>query len=91
MCAISCTSAVHKQAAGAVAVMALERVPADIRKDGGVARMSDPVRVFELHQLVTAAAELPPALEDRSSPLKTHLPSSLAGADVGCVAEAYIQ
>src|SRR6266851_7713479 len=28
--------------AGAVAVMALERVPADIRKDGGVARMSDP-------------------------------------------------
>jgi len=28
--------------AGAVSVMALERVPADIRKDGGVARMSDP-------------------------------------------------
>jgi pyridoxal 5'-phosphate synthase pdxS subunit len=28
--------------AGAVAVMALERVPADIRVDGGVARMSDP-------------------------------------------------
>ena len=28
--------------AGAVAVMALERVPADIRKDGGVARMSEP-------------------------------------------------
>lgn len=28
--------------AGAVAVMALERVPADIRKDGGVSRMSDP-------------------------------------------------
>src|SRR6266540_4828251 len=28
--------------AGAVAVMALERVPSDIRKDGGVARMSDP-------------------------------------------------
>lgn len=28
--------------AGAVAVMALERVPADIRKEGGVARMSDP-------------------------------------------------
>ena len=30
------------QEAGAVAVMALERVPADIRKEGGVARMSDP-------------------------------------------------
>ena len=28
--------------AGAVAVMALERVPADIRADGGIARMSDP-------------------------------------------------
>ncbi|HUL76560.1 MAG TPA: pyridoxal 5'-phosphate synthase lyase subunit PdxS, partial [Vicinamibacteria bacterium] len=28
--------------AGAVAVMALERVPADIRRDGGVARMADP-------------------------------------------------
>ncbi len=30
------------QEAGAVAVMALERVPSDIRRDGGVARMSDP-------------------------------------------------
>ena len=30
------------ESAGAVAVMALERVPADIRRDGGVARMSDP-------------------------------------------------
>ena len=30
------------EAAGACAVMALERVPADIRRDGGVARMSDP-------------------------------------------------
>lgn len=30
------------EAAGACAVMALERVPSDIRKDGGVARMSDP-------------------------------------------------
>ena len=34
--------------AGAVAVMALERVPADIRKDGGVARMSDPDMVDEI-------------------------------------------
>ncbi len=33
------------EAAGATAVMALERVPADIRKDGGVARMSDPQMV----------------------------------------------
>ncbi|MBS3069363.1 pyridoxal 5'-phosphate synthase lyase subunit PdxS [Candidatus Micrarchaeota archaeon] len=34
--------------AGAVAVMALERVPSDIRKDGGVARMSDPLMIKEI-------------------------------------------
>jgi pyridoxal 5'-phosphate synthase pdxS subunit len=41
--------------AGAVAVMALERVPADIRKDGGVARMSDP----EMIQGIQAAVSIP--------------------------------
>ncbi|MCZ6631756.1 MAG: pyridoxal 5'-phosphate synthase lyase subunit PdxS, partial [Actinobacteria bacterium] len=39
--------------AGAVAVMALERVPADIRKDGGVARMSDPNMIDEIQAAVT--------------------------------------
>ncbi len=39
--------------AGAVAVMALERVPADIRRDGGVARMSDPVLIEEIQSSVT--------------------------------------
>ena len=39
--------------AGAVAVMALERVPADIRKDGGVARMSDPGIIKEIKAAVT--------------------------------------
>ena len=39
--------------AGAVAVMALERVPADIRKDGGVARMSDPKMIKEIKAAVT--------------------------------------
>jgi pyridoxal 5'-phosphate synthase pdxS subunit len=39
--------------AGAVAVMALERVPADIRAHGGVARMSDPQRVREIQEAVT--------------------------------------
>ncbi|MBC7807327.1 MAG: pyridoxal 5'-phosphate synthase lyase subunit PdxS [Akkermansiaceae bacterium] len=39
--------------AGAVAVMALERVPADIRKDGGVARMSDPRMIREIMDAVT--------------------------------------
>lgn len=39
--------------AGAVAVMALERVPADIRAQGGVARMADPLRVREIMAAVT--------------------------------------
>ncbi|HID28510.1 MAG TPA: pyridoxal 5'-phosphate synthase lyase subunit PdxS [Desulfobacterales bacterium] len=41
------------QDAGAVAVMALERVPADIRKQGGVARMCDPAIVMEIKKAVT--------------------------------------
>ena len=39
--------------AGATAVMALERVPADIRRDGGVARMSDPAMIEEIQATVT--------------------------------------
>jgi pyridoxal 5'-phosphate synthase pdxS subunit len=39
--------------AGAAAVMALERVPADIRADGGVARMSDPTKIVEIQEAVT--------------------------------------
>ena len=39
--------------AGAVAVMALERVPADIRAEGGVARMSDPQLIEEIMEAVT--------------------------------------
>ncbi len=39
--------------AGAVAVMALERVPADIRKDGGVARMADPKKIKEIMKTVS--------------------------------------
>src|SRR6266513_3941084 len=41
--------------AGACAVMALERVPADIRRDGGVARMSDP----EMIEAIKAAVTIP--------------------------------
>jgi pyridoxal 5'-phosphate synthase pdxS subunit len=41
------------EAAGAVAVMALERIPADIRFDGGVARMSDPDMIKEIKAAVT--------------------------------------
>ncbi|MFO1054063.1 MAG: pyridoxal 5'-phosphate synthase lyase subunit PdxS [Planctomycetota bacterium] len=39
--------------AGAVAVMALERVPSDIRRDGGVARMSDPRLIKEIQKAVS--------------------------------------
>lgn len=39
--------------AGAVAVMALERVPADIRRDGGVARMSDPEMIIGIKEKVS--------------------------------------
>jgi pyridoxal 5'-phosphate synthase pdxS subunit len=39
--------------AGACAVMALERVPADIRRDGGVARMSDPAMIRGIQEAVT--------------------------------------
>jgi pyridoxal 5'-phosphate synthase pdxS subunit len=39
--------------AGATAVMALERVPADIRADGGIARMADPTKVKEIIQAVS--------------------------------------
>src|SRR6201989_1621466 len=41
------------EAPGAAAVMALERVPADIRRDGGVARMSDPALVKGIQEAVT--------------------------------------
>ena len=39
--------------AGACAVMALERVPADIRRDGGVARMADATKIEEIQQVVS--------------------------------------
>src|SRR5881296_2636651 len=39
--------------AGAVSVMALERVPADIRRDGGVARMADPAVIEAIMQAVS--------------------------------------
>jgi pyridoxal 5'-phosphate synthase pdxS subunit len=47
--------AVIAEDAGAVAVMALERVPADIRRDGGVARMSDPALI----EAIKAAVSVP--------------------------------
>jgi pyridoxal 5'-phosphate synthase pdxS subunit len=45
--------AIIAEKAGAVAVMALERIPADIRSDGGVARMSDPKMILAIKEAVT--------------------------------------
>ncbi|KAF9354334.1 Pyridoxal 5'-phosphate synthase subunit snz1 [Mortierella sp. AD094] len=50
---INVEQALIAEAAGAVAVMALERVPADIRKNGGVARMSDPKMIREIINAVS--------------------------------------
>lgn len=50
---INAEQAAIAEEAGAVAVMALERVPADIRKHGGVARMSDPQMIKEIMDTVT--------------------------------------
>jgi pyridoxal 5'-phosphate synthase pdxS subunit len=50
---VDATQARIAEDAGAVAVMALERVPADIRRDGGVARMSDPEMIEGIKEVVT--------------------------------------
>ncbi|KAK4701414.1 pyridoxal 5'-phosphate synthase pdxS subunit, partial [Phenoliferia sp. Uapishka_3] len=50
---INVEEAIIAERAGAVAVMALERVPSDIRKDGGVARMSDPKMIKEIMAAVS--------------------------------------
>ena len=50
---VNAEHAVIAEEAGAVAVMALERVPAEIRKAGGVARMADPARITEIMDAVS--------------------------------------
>jgi pyridoxal 5'-phosphate synthase pdxS subunit len=50
---VNAEQATVAEEAGAAAVMALERVPADIRRDGGVARMSDPQMIAEIQQAVS--------------------------------------
>jgi pyridoxal biosynthesis lyase PdxS len=52
--------------AGAVAVMALERVPADIRRQGGVARMSDP-QVYDIAYLLRYTLQTTPRINSHSS------------------------
>jgi pyridoxal 5'-phosphate synthase pdxS subunit len=50
---VSAAQATVAEEAGAAAVMALERVPADIRRDGGVARMSDPEMIAGIQEAVS--------------------------------------
>ncbi len=50
---VDAEQAVIAESSGAVAVMALERVPADIRRDGGVARMSDPGMIRAIQEAVS--------------------------------------
>jgi pyridoxal 5'-phosphate synthase pdxS subunit len=50
---VNAEHALIAEEAGAVAVMALERVPAEIRKAGGVARMADPARITEIMDAVS--------------------------------------
>jgi pyridoxal 5'-phosphate synthase pdxS subunit len=50
---VTAAQAKMAEEAGAVAVMALERVPADIRKHGGVARMADPTKIEEIQAAVS--------------------------------------
>ena len=61
--------------AGAVAVMALERVPADIRAEGGVARMADPAKVQEI---VDALSRLSPNAARRATKLMSGVVRSVA-------------
>lgn len=50
---VNADQAVIAEEAGAVSVMALERVPADIHASGGVARMTDPSKVEEIMEAVS--------------------------------------
>ena len=72
--------------AGACAVMALERVPADIRVEGGVARMSDPQKICEIQAAVTIPEPAPeppvvvdaPQLPDPSAQIPEEPPAQSA-------------
>ena len=70
---------------GAVAVMALERVPSDIRKEGGVARMSNPRMIQEIQQAVTipvmAKVRIGHFVEAQVSALHSLTPHALSDGD----------
>ena len=52
--------AIIAEKSGAVAVMALEKIPADIRRDGGIARMTNPKIINEIKEVVSVPERLAP-------------------------------
>ncbi len=76
--------AIIAQEAGACSVMALERVPSDIRKDGGVARMSDP----EMIRGIIAAVSIPvmrrPASATLLKPMSSRRSASITSTSPKC-------
>jgi pyridoxal 5'-phosphate synthase pdxS subunit len=74
-----------RRGGGRVAVMALERVPADIRAEGGVARMADPDKIREIQEAVTipvmAKAASATSSRRRSSRRSRSTTSTSRGAD----------
>jgi hypothetical protein len=81
--------------AGAVAVMALERVPSDIRRDGGVARMSDPQMIQDIQAAVTipvmAKARIGHFAEAQVLEPRRRLHRRVRGADAGRRGEPHRQ
>ena len=69
--------------AGACAVMALERIPADIRKDGGISRMSDPKMIAEIIESVS----IPIGIDDenRFIPTQKSQVTSIISVDISLI------
>ena len=72
------------QEAGACAVMALERVPADIRKAGGVARMADPTIVLRIMDAVTIPVMARRASATSSKPVSSNPSASTTSTKAKC-------
>jgi pyridoxal biosynthesis lyase PdxS len=86
--------------AGAVAVMALEPVPADIRAQGGVPRVTDPVMIDSIIETITEAISIPVMAKARAPPLRRGAGPAVArcrlhrrvrGADPGRVRQPHRQ
>ena len=75
--------------AGAVAVMALERIPADIKRDGGVARSSDPQMIKDVMSSTSLPGEPPGSVSAPALAAAHHMGRhALRGALTPCVLSA---